>query len=115
MRSFGTATVVVILWLASALAIDRWLFAPYCTGCAKALALQLKVRIPAAELSYPPVSVLVLIVLPMILLAIFLVPWRHLHMGSAWRESIVHWCQPWFWLFIAIVLTIVGESLYLAA
>ncbi len=115
MRSFGTATVVVLLWLAGALAIDRWLLAPYCTACAKALALQLKVRIPAAELSYPPVSVLVLIVLPMILLAILLVPWRHLHMGSAWRESIVHWCQPWFWLFIAIVLTIVGESLYLAA
>src|SRR5205085_11123485 len=109
-----TATVVVLLWLAGALAIDRWLLAPYCGACARALALELKVRIPAAELSYPPVSVLVLIVIPMLLLAIVLVPWRHLHMGSAWRESFVRWCQPWFWLLIAILLTIVGESVYLA-
>src|SRR3989442_9846852 len=77
MRSFGTATVAVFLWLAVALAIDRWLLAPYCATCASALALELKVRLPAAELTYPPVSVLVLIVLPMLLLAIFLVPWRY--------------------------------------
>ena len=71
MRSFGTATVAVLLWLAVALAIDRWLLAPYCATCANALALELKVRIPAAELTYPPVSVLVLIVLPMLVLALF--------------------------------------------
>ena len=71
MRSFGTATVAVLLWLAVALAIDRWLLAPYCATCASALALDLKVRLPAAELTYPPVSVLVLIVLPMLLLAFF--------------------------------------------
>ena len=66
MRAFGTATVAVLLWLVIALAIDRWLLAPYCATCASALALELKVRLPAAELTYPPVSVLVLIVLPML-------------------------------------------------
>ncbi len=115
MRSFSTATVAVILWLAAALAIDRWLLTPYCATCAHALALELKVRLPAAELTYPPVSVLVLIVLPMLVLALFLVPWRHLSMGSVWRESFIHWCQPWFWLLVAVVLAVVGESLYLAA
>jgi hypothetical protein len=115
MRSFGTATVAVLLWLAAALAIDRWLLAPYCATCANALALELKVRIPAAELTYPPVSVLVLVVLPMLVLALFLVPWRHLGRGSAWQESFVRWSQPWFWLLVALVLTVVGESLYLAA
>ena len=115
MRSFGTATVAVLLWLAVALAIDRWVLAPYCATCVNALALGLKVRLPAAELTYPPVSVLVLMVLPMLVLALFLVPWRHLHLGSAWRESFVHWCQPWFWLLVAVVLTVLGESLYLAA
>ncbi len=115
MRSFGTATVAVFLWLAAALAIDRWLLAPYCATCVHALALELKVRIPAAELTYPPVSVLVLIGLPMLVLALFLVPWRHLHLGSAWREAFVHWCQPWFWLLVAVALAVAGESLYLAA
>jgi chromate transport protein ChrA len=50
----------------------------------------------------------------MLVLALFLVPWRHLLLGSAWRESFVRWCQPWFWLLVAVVLTVVGESLYLA-
>lgn len=114
MREFGTATVAVLLWLAVALAIDRWLLAPYCATCANALALELKVRIPAAELTYPPVSVLVLVVLPMLVLALFLVPWRHLRSASAWRESFVRWCQPWFWLLVAVALTVVAESLYVA-
>jgi hypothetical protein len=114
MRSFGTATIAVLLWLAVALAIDRWLLAPYCAKCASALALELKVRLPAAALTFPPVSVLVLIVLPMLLLALFLVPWRYLRSASAWREAFIHWCQPWFWLLVAVALTIGGESLYLA-
>src|SRR5207245_10747128 len=114
MRSFGTATVAVLLWLAGALAIDRWLLAPSCATCASALALELKVRLPAAELTYPPVSVLVLIVLPMLLLAFFLVPWRYLRSASAWRESFIHWCQPWFWLLVAVLLTVAGEGLYIA-
>src|SRR5207245_10052953 len=114
MLAFGTATVAVLLWLAGALAIDRWLLAPYCATCASALAVEVKVRLPAAELTYPPVSVLVLIVLPMLLLAFFLVPWRYLRSASAWRESFVHWCQPWFWLLVAVVLTVAGESLYIA-
>src|SRR5207245_9008174 len=113
MRAFGTATVAVLLWLAAALAIDRWLLAPYCATCASALALELKVRLPAAELTYPPVSVLVLIVLPMLLLALFLVPWRSLRAASAWRESFIHWCQPWFWPLVAVVLTVAGVSLYM--
>jgi len=56
----------------------------------------------------------VLIVLPMLVLALFLVPWRYLRSASAWRESFVHWCQPWFWLLVAVVLTVAGESLYIA-
>src|SRR2546422_8439643 len=101
MRACGPATVAVLLWLAGALAIDGWLLAPYCATCASALALELKVGLPAAELTYPPVSVLVLIVLPMLLLAFFLAPWRYLRSASAWREGFVHWCPPWFCVAVA--------------
>jgi hypothetical protein len=113
MRKIGTATVATVFWLILALVIDKWLVKPYCATCAKALALNLSIKLPAAELNYPPVSVLVLLILPMILLALYLLPWRQLREGSAWRESLVRWCQPWFWLLIAVILTIVGESIYM--
>lgn len=114
MRSITTATVAVLLWLAIALAIDRWLLAPFCAGCVDVLALDVKVRLPAAELAYPPVSVLVLIVVPMFALALYLVPWKKWRVGSAWRASFARWAQPWFWLLIVMILAVIGESLYLA-
>src|SRR2546422_11009243 len=113
MRSFGTATVAVLLWLAGALAIDRWLLAPYCATCASALALELKVRLPAAELTYPPVSVLVLIVLPMLVLALFLVPWRYLRSAFPWRGGFVHLCQPLFLVVRAVWVAGAGGGLYI--
>jgi len=114
MRTIGTASIVAVFWLILALVIDRWLVTPYCATCANALALDLRIKLPAAELTYPPVSVLILLVLPMILLALYLLPWRQLREGYAWRESLARWCQPWFWLLIAIVLTVVGESIFIA-
>jgi hypothetical protein len=113
MRKIGTATIATVFWLILALVIDKWLVRPYCATCAKALALNLRIKLPAAELNYPPVSVLVLLILPMILVALYLLPWRQLREGSAWRESLVRWCQPWFWLLIAVILTIVGESIFM--
>ena len=114
MRTIGTASIVALFWLILALVIDRWLVTPYCATCANAFALDLRIKLPAAELTYPSVSVLVLLILPMILLALYLMPWRQLREGSAWRESLTRWCQPWFWLLIAIVLTVVGESIFTA-
>src|SRR3989454_8634459 len=113
MRSFSAATVAVLVWLAVALAIDRWVLTPFCATCTSALALELKVRLPAAELTYPPVSVLVLIVLPMLVLALFLVPWRYLRSASAWREAFVHLLQPLFWLLVVVALNVAWESLYI--
>jgi hypothetical protein len=113
MRKIGTATIATVFWLILALAIDKWLLRPYCAACVKVLALHLRIKLPAAELTYPPVSVLALLILPMIILALYLLPWRRLGEGSAWRESLLRWCQPWFWLLIAIVLTVAGESIFI--
>lgn len=87
MRPFTITAVVLVLWLVIALAVDRWVLASYCAACTSALALDLKITLPAAELTYPPVSVLVLVLLPMVVLAVWLVPWRQPSSGSAWRES----------------------------
>jgi len=115
MKPLSTATIGLALWLLLALAIDRLLLSAFCPVCANILALDLKVKLPAAELTYPPVSLLVLIVLPMILLALYLVPWKQFRSSAAWRDAISRWCQPWFWLIVAIVLAVVGESIFVVA
>jgi hypothetical protein len=112
MRKIGIATVATLLWLALALAIDRWIVEPYCATWVKTVALDLKIKMPGAEMNYPRISVLVLLVPPMVLLALYLVPWKHLRMCSEWRDSLARWCQPWFWLIIAVLLTVIGESVY---
>ncbi|HQR03600.1 MAG: hypothetical protein JSR19_02155 [Proteobacteria bacterium] len=113
MKSFSTATMVLFLWLLTALAIDRLVLAVYCPVCANLLAFDLKLHLPAAELAFPPVSLLVLLVLPMILLALYLLPWRTLLSRTAWSEAFALWCQPWFWLLAAVALTVLGESLFI--
>ena len=113
MRKIGIASVVTLLWLACALAIDRWIVAPYCAACVKALTMDLRIRLPAAEFYYPRVSVLVLLIPPMVLLALYLVPWRHLRTAHEWRDALERWCLPWFWLIVLVVLTVVGESVFI--
>jgi hypothetical protein len=113
MKQFTVATVAAVLWLLVALAIDRWLLTPYCAACTSALALDLTIKLLAAELRYPSVSVLVLVVLPMIAWAFWLVPWRQLSSASAWRESFSRWAKPLFWVLVAIALTVIFESVYL--
>lgn len=115
MKPYSIATIAIGLWLIFALAIDRLLLSAYCPVCANILSLDLKVKLPAAELAYPPVSLLVLIVVPMIMLAFYLVPWRQLRSPSAWREAFSLWCQPWFWLLVAVALAVLGESIFIAA
>ncbi|MDO8930818.1 MAG: hypothetical protein Q7U97_00345 [Rhodocyclaceae bacterium] len=115
MKTLGTLVIAVGGWLVVALAIDRLLLSTYCSTCANVLALELKFKLPAAEITYPPVSLLVLVALPMVALAIYLVPWRALRSSSAWRNAFSTWSQPWFWLLVMLLLTIVGESLFVAA
>jgi hypothetical protein len=115
MRSsrIAVAAVGTLLWLVAALAIDRWLLSRYCGICTDALALELKLKMPAAEISYPPVSFLVLLCVPMLVLALWLIPWRDARNKDSWRKAVARWTQPLFWLGVGVVLAILGESLYL--
>jgi hypothetical protein len=113
MKRISVTATIVLLWLIVALALDRLVLSRYCLECANVLALELKLKLPAAEVTYPPVSLLVLVILPIVGLALVLVPWRQLHSGSAWQQAFSRWCQPWFWLGVTIILCVVGESLFL--
>jgi hypothetical protein len=114
MKQLSIAATLVLVWMLVALSLDRLLLSQYCSACASVLALELKLKLPAAEITYPPVSLLVLLVIPMLLLAVVLIPWRHARSSRAWRDAFAIWCQPWFWLLFAILLAVVGESLFLA-
>ena len=113
MKRISVTATIAFVWLIVALGLDRLVLSRYCLECANILALEVKVKLPAAEITYPPVSLLVLVVFPMCLLAIALIPWRRLHSGSAWKEAVERWCQPWSWLLFAIILCILGETLFI--
>jgi hypothetical protein len=115
MRRLSIAALVVVAWLAAALALDRWVLASLCPACAQAAALELKVKLPAAEMTYPPVSLLVLVLLPMIGLALALAPWRDLRSRQGWTHAIESWWEPWFWLLVALIITVTTESVYILA
>jgi len=115
MRRLSIALLVVFAWLAAALAVDRLLMVGQCPACVHLAALQVKLRMPAGEITYPQVSLLVLVVLPVLLFALAMAPWRDLRSRQAWSHAIESWWEPSFWLLVALVLTIVGESLYLVA
>ena len=112
MRRLSIALMVVLAWLALALALDRLLVAPECPACVNAAALEVKLHLPAAEIAYPAVSVLVLVVLPLLAFALAMVPWRDLRSRQAWTHAIESWWEPSFWLLVALVLTIAGESVF---
>ena len=114
MKRLAITTTLALVWMLLALGLDRLVLSQYCPICANVLALELRLKLPAAEITYPPVSLLVLLVLPMVILAIALIPWQKLSSAKEWKDGFAQWCQPWFWLFFAVVLAVLGESLFLA-
>ena len=115
MRRLSIASMVVFGWLVLAVALDRLVVAPGCAACVQAAALEVKLRVPSAEITYPTVSVLVLLVLPLILFAAAMVPWRDLRSRQAWSHAVESWWEPTFWLLMALVLTVCAESAYVLA
>lgn len=115
MRRFSIALMVVVGWLVLAIALDRLVVGATCPACVHAAALELKLNVPAAEIVYPTVSVLVLFILPLLLFAAAVVPWRDLRSRQAWSHAIETWWEPSFWLLVALVLTIACESVFVLA
>src|ERR1700755_2184017 len=78
MRRLGIALMVVLGWLVLALAFDRLVGAEQCPAYVQLAALQVKLKVPSAEITYPAVSLLVLFVLPILAFAFVMAPWRDL-------------------------------------
>ena len=115
MRRLTIAAMVVFAWLVLGLAVDRLVLSRYCPSCATAAALELKVSFPAAQATYPSVSLLVLVIAPMAAFALAMVLWRGLRSRQAWTHAIESWWEPWFWLLVALLVATVCESLFIIA
>jgi hypothetical protein len=113
MRALGLSAFIVAIWLAVALTIDRLFVSSWCLQCATGLALEIKLALPGATLTVPPISLAVLLLFPMLLLALFLIPWRDFQNADAWRVAFSKWAAPWMWLAVAVLLCILGESIFL--
>jgi hypothetical protein len=112
-QRIALVTIVCVLWTIIALVLDHFMIFKHFAGLGKCLLLQLKLSSPAGEIDLPEISVIVLLGVPLLALGLALIPWRSIGDRSAWYTAFMKWCQPVFWFLIAIVLTIVGQSLFL--
>src|SRR5437762_10453632 len=108
----GVVLVALCLWLAIALVVDHYLVATACPQCTRIAAVVLTLQIPAGSLSLPRVGLALLAGLPLLALALYLVPWRSLGNAPSWGEAFRLWCQPIIWLAVALGLAVLGERLY---
>jgi hypothetical protein len=51
----------------------------------------------------------------MLVLGLSVVPWRDLRSRQAWTHAIESWWEPWFWILVAIVITVAAESAFILA
>jgi hypothetical protein len=111
----GVVLVALCLWLAIALVVDHYLIATVCPNCTRIAAVALTLQIPAGSLNLPRVGLALVAGLPLLALALYLVPWRSLGDSAQWGQAFRLWCQPIIWLAVALALAVVGESLYLVS
>ena len=112
MPSLILIAVAAVVWLFVALLIDRFLLSNLCLPCANAVTAELSFKIPGLNLPFPPVSLIVLLLLPIVFWSIVALPWRKPFTKSAWQEALTRWAQPWFWLLLALVIPIAGHFIY---
>ena len=111
----GVVLVALCLWLAIALVVDHYVVSTACPRCTRIAAVSLTLQIPAGTLNLPRHGLALLAGLPLLALALYLVPWRALGDSSRWGEAFRLWCQPIIWLAVALAFAVLGESLYLVS
>jgi hypothetical protein len=111
--SFGLLTAATVVWIAIALALQYNLIAPNCSLCTTAALVELNVRVPGAAFHLPPIGLMVLLGIPLLALALYLVPWKALRAGALWQSALQRWLQPFIWLLVALFCILGGHWFYL--
>ena len=76
MHPLAFVAVASFAWLVIALLSDRLILAPLCLVCANAVTLELTFKIPGVTIPVPPISILILLLLPIVIWTIVALPWR---------------------------------------
>jgi hypothetical protein len=106
-------SVACLLWVALVIILDHFWVFTHLSALGECLEVEFSVKVPSGNITLPPLSLIVFLGFPMLALWLFLVPWRSLRSGPSWRSALVKWSQPIFWLGVAAVLTVLGQSVYL--
>ena len=112
MPSLVLVAVATFVWILLALLIDRLLLAVACLSCANAITAELSLKLPGLNLPLPPISLLVLLALPILVWSVVGLPWRQPFTKSAWQSALTRWAQPWFWLLMALAIPVLGHFVY---
>jgi len=112
-RQMAVVGIACLVWIGCVLVLDHFVVFRKLSSLGNCLLLEFKLTVPAGQLSVPPVSLIVLLGVPLVVLWFARVPWSNFRDGAAWQSAFFKWCQPVFWLAIAVVLTVVGQSIFL--
>lgn len=95
MRKISVPLVMSIIWFMIAWGIDTYLLRPSCELCSDLFSVKVDVAFrEAAELTTKRVSLLILVLIPWIVYAFVVVPYKELRSPKAWRLAMQRWCQP---------------------
>src|SRR5438445_13618856 len=111
----GVVLVALCLWLAIALVVDHYVMSTACPSCTRIAAVTVTLQIPAGTLNLPRHGLALLAGLPLLALALYLVPWRALGGSSRWGGAFRLWCQPIIWPAGALGFAVLGEGLYVVS
>lgn len=112
MPSLIFVAVAAFLWIIIALLLDRFVLSLICLQCANAVTADLTFKFPGLNLSIPPISLLVLLILPIVVWSVCALPWRTPLNGDAWKSSLTRSVRPLGWLLVALLIPMFGHFIY---
>jgi len=106
--------VSLLLWMVIAILIDHFIIQPWLPLLSSGASLKLQFKWPLGCFNVPEVGFFMLVGIPLLLAALRFVPWRPPRNKQSWINGFENWSRILIWLIGIIVLTAVGQMLYLA-
>ncbi len=106
--------VCLLLWMVVAILIDHFIIQPWLPLLSSGASLKLQFKWPLGYINVPEVGFFMLVGIPLLLAALRFVPWRPPRNKQRWINGFENWSRILIWLIVVIVMTAVGQVLYLA-
>ena len=113
MQRLAVPFTLCSVWFMTAWAIEKFWFAAICVPCSTLFAFELNLKgQELLNISTGRVSTVVLFVIPFLVYALVLIPYRHLGSAADWSEAIQQWSRPFFWFAMVVFWVWVGDIAY---